>query len=673
MAGPHPTAAGKAPHADVFGPFLLERRIAIGGSSEVFLARPKQTSRLAQQLVIKRLLPELREQNAFSSLSEEAELNKAVEHPNVVKVYGAGMVGNEPYIALEYVEGVDLYRLLRRASTEERKLPFELAVFIARKISAALGAVHRAVGDNGELLHLLHGDVSPSNIYLSVRGEVKLGDFGIARAAQPEFPEQGASGLKGKFGYLAPEQLNGEPVDQRADLFALAVVLGEMLLGKRIFPGSGQLAILLSIRDANIMPLREIAEQLPPGLFAVCKRALSRDPRQRFEHADELGKALDPFQQGQQDNALAEQLSEWVKWVESHHSAAPERRPNDSFERLTAVTESPSQIDAVTPRTDGLSSVRCSSGELFENITFAKLIEMIATGVLGVSDEVSLMGAPFRQISNIEDLARHALPSSTSVTGHLFDVGIPDYTTKLDATSIFEVMARMRSGRETGALFVSRTTAQGTDERKDIYLLGGRLHHVTSSDREELFGEYLVRRGTISREQLEMALSKLASYGGRLGDTLMAMKLVDSMDVFRALRNQGRDRVAALGTWNEGSVQFYRGASPGKVLFPLDLDLTIPMMAGAISARLETELSNTACSLRPGARMPAPVDRQERGNAPASLQLLPALARKQATLDEALLELQALEPRGTKRRVSEREARAAIFVGRTLGWVELSA
>jgi serine/threonine-protein kinase len=301
------------------------------------------------------------------------------------------------------------------------------------------------------------------------------------------------------------------------------------------------------------------------------------------------------------------------------------------------------------------------------------LIEMIATGVLGTSDEVSLMGAPFRPISNIEDLARHLLPSSTSVTGHLFDVGIPDYTAKLDETSIFEVMARMRSGRETGALFVARSTVQGGDERKDIYLLGGRLHHVTSSDRDELFGEYLVRRGTISREQLETALSKLATYGGRLGDTLLAMKLVGPMDVFRAIRNQGRDRVATLGTWREGSVQFYRGASPGKVLFPLDLDLTIPMMAGTISARLENALPNEERLLRPGARMPTPVDRQERGNAPASLQMLPTLARKQVPLRQALLELQALEPRGTKRRVSEREARAAIVVGQTLGWIELLA
>src|SRR5262245_10611176 len=131
----------RAPQPSAFGPFLLERRIAVGGSAEVFLARPKIGLSPAPRFVVKRLLTAARDSSDFDVLEHEAELHQAVHHPNVVTVYGAGMVGKEPYLAMEYVEGLDLYRLLRRPETDGRRMPPELAVHIARGVADALQAV----------------------------------------------------------------------------------------------------------------------------------------------------------------------------------------------------------------------------------------------------------------------------------------------------------------------------------------------------------------------------------------------------------------------------------------------------------------------------------------------------------------------------------------------------
>src|SRR3954464_6389226 len=187
---------------------------------------------------------------------------------------GAGG-GREPYLAMEYVEGVDLYRLLRRADAEQRKFPPGLAAFIAMRVASALSAVHTAHDAAGNELHIVHRDVTPSNIYLSIDGQIKLGDFGIARFEQQVKPAQPSVGLKGKFGYLAPEQVAGEPFDHRADLFALTAVFGEMLIGERVFPGSGQLAVLLAIRDVNIEPLRRVAAGVSKAMLTLCERGLA--------------------------------------------------------------------------------------------------------------------------------------------------------------------------------------------------------------------------------------------------------------------------------------------------------------------------------------------------------------------------------------------------------------
>ncbi len=670
-----------------FGPFVLERRIAVGGSAEVFLARPKLGIQPAPRLVVKKLLRAAREGGDFDALEREAELHRAVVHRNVVNVFGAGMVGDEPYLAMEYVDGVDLYRLLRRADAEQRKFPPGLAAFIALRVASALAAVHSAHDHEGNALHIVHRDVTPSNIYLSVDGQIKLGDFGIARFEQRVKPAQsssgGATGLKGKFGYLAPEQVAGEPFDHRADLFALTAVFGEMLIGERVFPGSGQLAVLLAIRDVNIGPLRQAAGNLPVGVLELCEKGLARDPDARFQDAAELAAALSEFEQPSAEE-LQQMLADWVNWAKDSSQLAKqiEGQVRDSVQRMRAVrarssgglqaVKTPASPASEPPAPTSLSSVRRADGQTLTGVPFAKLIEMIATGDLTGDDEVSLMGAGYQVIRDVHELNRHLLPSTTATTSRLFEPGVPDYQALLRDTSMLHVLSHMRQKGESGALFVERSSTSGNASRKEIYLEKGRLLHVASSEREELLGEYLVRRGRLSREQLETALGMLSSYGGRLGDTLIGIGMVDAVDVFRAIRDQGRDRVATLCGWAEGLVTFYRGTAPQLVQFPLDLDLASPMMAGAIvRAKGEPKtLLPEGKRLLAGPRAEAIRHPRERGSAPASLIFVATLIPERLRIEQALERLISYRTGNEARPVGAKEAAAALVTAELLGWVQ---
>jgi serine/threonine protein kinase len=670
---------------------VLERRIAVGGSAEVFLARPKIGTLPAPRLVVKRLLRSVREGGEFDALEREAELHRAVKHANVVDVYGAGMVGEEPYLALEYVDGVDLYRLLRRAESEQRRFPPGLAAHIAREVAEALTAVHDARDNEGNVLHIVHRDVTPSNILLSSDGSVKLGDFGIARFEHRMKPTQhSGGGLKGKFGYLSPEQVAGEPSDHRADLFALTAGFGEMLVGERVFPGSGQLAVLLAIRDVNIEPLRRAQAMLAPGMLAVCERGLARDPDDRYADAGELAHALSAFERPSREE-LKKTLSEWVMWAKDSSELAKriEGQIRDSVQRMQAVrtrssggmpaVRAPSQSSVVAQRPESLpavgSRIKRTDGHLLDDVSFAKLIEMIATGDLGADDEVALMGEEFKPIRDITELSRHLLPSTTATTSRIFEPGVPDYQALLRDTSMLEVLAHMRQKGETGALFVERSRSMGTSVRKELYVNGGRLLHVASSEREELLGEYLVRRGRLSREQLDAALGSLQKFGGRLGDTLIGLQLVDAIDVFRAIRDQGRDRVAALSTWEEGLVTFYRGTAPTRVEFPLDLDLASPMMAGTIlksKGEPRTLLPSDSKLVVPGPRYEAGKLPRERGAAPASLQYVMTFLTEHLRVEAALQRIADYRPGREARAISAKEAAAALLVAELLGWAAWS-
>lgn len=663
-----------------FGPFVLTERLAVGGSAEVFVARPKRGELPAKQLVIKRPRQKRADFLDYDSMAREAALHDLIQHENVVKVFGAGMVRDMPYIAMEYVAGVDLHRLLRRARSEQRPIPTHVAVYITHCIAQALDRVHNATDKQGVPLHLVHGDVTPSNVYLSEKGEVKLGDFGIAHATQSTESEGSTSTsgerqlVPGKFGYLAPEQISGDPHDHRADLFTLAILLGELVSGGPVFEGTGKLALLLSVRDVNIAPLRAIRHYLPTGLFEVLEKGLRKSPSERFPSALGFAQALAPFASGTAQECRAT-LQELVAWAADNKAVAAQLEYASQLSRARLTPASGLRELGAEVRSSRPSAVRRSDRLVYDGLPYSTLLELIAARKLHRDDEVSLQGGPFARLSDIAELAGHLCPTSGTTTSEMYEPGPPDYVIDLEDVSPLDVFARLRRDTETGALFVSRVDKDGTCQRLDIYLQSGRVHHVESTATTALLGQYLVRKGALTADQLEHASSMREHFGGQLGDTLVALGIMDEETVLRTLRNQGRDRLALFCRWETGNAQFYRGGAPGPIQSPFDMDLTVVMMAGIIAkARGVPVLPGDSAT--GGWRLvlgPHEIDLATQGTldgAPESLQLVPALARRQLALEDALSELLAHVPTRRAGRIDRREAKAALLTARALGWVD---
>ena len=230
----------------------------------------------------------------------------------------------------------------------------------------------------------------------------------------------------------------------------------------------------------------------------------------------------------------------------------------------------------------------------------ARLVEAIATGAVGRGDMVDYMGHGLKPIEEIEELARF-LPPLTATTNRLGSVGAPDFVDDVSAGALVSVLLRVVANEATGVLFAEGPTesrrsprgellSQPEAGRKELYFVGGKLHHVSSNNASELLGEYMVRRGMISRDELEFALAVLPRYGGRMGDTLIALGLVASLDIFRAIRDQGRDRLVDLFTWPTGKLTFYTEQKPPHVEFPLELEL-LPLVVAGMEAALPGDLA----------------------------------------------------------------------------------
>jgi tRNA A-37 threonylcarbamoyl transferase component Bud32 len=278
-----------------FGDYVLHDRIGAGGMAEIFLATARGIEGFEKRVVIKRILPSLSDDEQFVRMFiEEAKLCVALRHPNIVQVHDLGEIDAQYYIAMEYVDGRDLLKTLAACGKKKIGFPTDIALFIVMEVLKGLHYAHQLKKQNGEPLGIIHRDVSPSNVLLSFEGEVKIGDFGIAKANTREKTATGI--LKGKFGYMAPEQVTGATIDHRADVFAIGIVLYELLTGHRLFAGKNDLAVLEKVRDARIEPpARYYRQDLDDDLEHIVMSALSRDANDRYQSAKELHDAIHDY------------------------------------------------------------------------------------------------------------------------------------------------------------------------------------------------------------------------------------------------------------------------------------------------------------------------------------------------------------------------------------------
>src|SRR6476660_10463130 len=263
--------SGSAPKQ--IGRYQILDRLAIGGMAELFKAQLVGNLGLEKLVAIKKILPHLAADQSFLEMFiDEARITAQLDHKHIVSVYELGTDADTPYIAMQYVDGLDVLALLRECSRAQIRLPPDLAALIAMNVLDALDYAHNALDVGGRPLSIVHRDISPGNVLLSWRGDVKLTDFGIARAAERRHKTE-AGTLKGKYGYMSPEQVSTGDVDARSDLFAVGILLAEMVMARRLFTSTNDLDILLMVRDARLERLHKNADDFPIELRVICEKA----------------------------------------------------------------------------------------------------------------------------------------------------------------------------------------------------------------------------------------------------------------------------------------------------------------------------------------------------------------------------------------------------------------
>ncbi|HEX7599804.1 MAG TPA: serine/threonine-protein kinase, partial [Polyangia bacterium] len=296
-AGLHTPATTPGPIVQEFvtlGRYQLLSRLAVGGMAEVYLARQGELSGFKTLVVVKKVLPHLAVKPDFIAMFlDEARIASMLDHPNVVRITEVGRTGNEYFLAMELVQGKPLASILQQSERAKTPLPHNLGALIVANAAAGLHHAHQLTDASGNLLGLVHRDVSPQNIMVSFEGSVKVIDFGIARALG-RLGDTNAGSLKGKLGYMAPEQARGEPVDARADIFSLGVVLWECVAGRRLFLRENELATLRAVVYEPIPSVSKYAE-VAPALEAIIGRAIARDRDERFQSAEEMRIALEKW------------------------------------------------------------------------------------------------------------------------------------------------------------------------------------------------------------------------------------------------------------------------------------------------------------------------------------------------------------------------------------------
>ena len=374
---------GQAPQR--LGRYELLARLATGGMGEIFLARLEGAAGFEKLFVVKRILPHLADDARFRQmLIAEARLASKLSHANICQVYELGETDGQLYIVMEYLEGVTLLPLLRKQSKEAGELDFGFVGGVIQQICDALHYAHELKDRSGESIELIHRDVTPSNVFLTEAGVVKVLDFGIATVKDASANTQTGT-VKGKYAYMAPEQLRGAHLDRRVDVFALGVCVYEMLALRRLFQRKTDYLTFRAVMEQPIPDVRRYRPDVPDALALVLAHALDRDPANRPESARQFGtEVLDaitaikrPWTQGEISDLIRAEFSDELRKrstqvmtavhktnVDSRttmpliaHTDAAEPELDDDDDEFPAVdstiSETPLEIRAARPREDG--------------------------------------------------------------------------------------------------------------------------------------------------------------------------------------------------------------------------------------------------------------------------------------------------------------------------------
>jgi serine/threonine-protein kinase len=299
---------------ETFGKYILLDKIAMGGMAEVYLARNIGVGGVGKFVAIKRILPQFSEQTEFVDMfKDEAKIAINLSHSNIVSLHEFGMEHNQFFIVMDFVEGCNLRQIMTKMKKSGLSFSIEQVLYIIREISAGLDHAHRCLDSNtGKPLNIIHRDMSPQNIMISFEGEAKIVDFGIAKA-ETQLETTRAGTLKGKFGYMSPEQAEGQLVDLRTDVFSLGIVLWELLASDRLFVANNEINTLRKIRDCQIPSLRKINPNIPPELERIVSKVLARDRNMRYQDSASFHREISRFLNRQYPDFSPQDFAVFIK------------------------------------------------------------------------------------------------------------------------------------------------------------------------------------------------------------------------------------------------------------------------------------------------------------------------------------------------------------------------
>nr|WP_283809649.1 serine/threonine-protein kinase [Lujinxingia vulgaris] len=322
----------------LFGKYTLLERVSVGGMAEVFRAKPLGAPDPNRYFALKRILPHLAEDEDFIRMFiDEARLTVQLRHPNVVQNFELGKFQSSFYILMEFVAGQDLLALQKLVRRQNTILSVDMACHILHEIACGMDYVHRKTDENGNPLNIIHRDISPQNVLVSWDGQVKVIDFGIAKAASQSTRTQ-VGVLKGKFGYMSPDQVRGHDIDHRSDIFAMGTLFWELLTNQRLFRGESQIETMRLIRDPQIDSPCLYNPKVPPQVEAIVMRALAAEREDRYQWAGEMAADLKAYLTQQKPPYHRSQLTTWMRSAFAEEYDA-EKQKRERFRRINTADD----------------------------------------------------------------------------------------------------------------------------------------------------------------------------------------------------------------------------------------------------------------------------------------------------------------------------------------------
>jgi serine/threonine-protein kinase len=561
--------------------------------AEVYEARRPGARGFAKRVALKRILPQLAmDQRLVRMFCAEARVHAALMHPNLVSVLDFGEASGELYLVMEYVDGVALSEVLRAIAARKRTIDLGPALHIAREVAAGLAYAHQYRDEDDAPLGVVHRDVAPNNILLGRAGEVKLTDFGIVHSSWSDV-RTAPGELRGKVGYVSPEQALGRGVEARSDLFSLGVVLAEMLLGAPLIPGQGELEVLKNLQSRSWEGLTPLRTKVPNGVIQLLQRLLAKSPRNRPASAALVADELDKLATQQGVRTSAHGLSLWladlgIVRIESNVRVTPSRDDSpyqapseprveqativdaDALKPIVIALPAPSLPDEAPtinrPAAAGMPTLRYRlrrpGGEVVGPLSLSSVLAMLATARAGLDSELARDDGPFLRLSRAFELTRLAARPL-----YRFFEPIALLATErhpVERSTLPAHLLRLAALKRTG-LLVHR---HGAEQRR-VYFEDGVPLATASTDVAELLGAQLVRAGLVSVADLERVLESGYRSGCPLGDSLVRAGLLTSERLAQSIAEQRIRRLSALCRARGGELFFVEAARSGEQVLGL--------------------------------------------------------------------------------------------------------